>query len=350
MAKLWKARSSSYRDVVVKEPKVLGDQEDPIRLEKLKVEAQILKNVNHKNIVRYIDSVDLGTTFYLIIEFIPGRTLKELYLKRPLDEYEAKQKILTILSTLHYIHGLNIIHRDINWKNILLPNDLVIIDFGAAKLGYTQVYLDPFGNTIVGTPGWSAPEQFQGLVTGPSCDIYSVGAVLFFLLTGDEPRNHMRMPGCIIESPKKVNPGTSSELANVVLKAMDPEPSHRFQIADDMTSAIQGRKVAHDLPCIYCKGRKYPIDKTITIGRQSQCHIFIDDPQFYVSRLHAEVFKEGDKYCIEDVGSKNGTFIYRNGAFQQIDKSELRDGDLIALCWRQDKGPYITLNFRMGGP
>jgi serine/threonine protein kinase len=353
MGKLWKASSSSSKDVVVKEPKLLGDQDDSIRLEKLKVEAAILKNINHKNIVKYVDSMDLRWTFYLVIEFVPGKTMREVFWKRPANEYEARQYALSVLDALQYLHSMNIIHRDINPKNIILPSDLVIIDFGAAKHGYTQVSPDPFGNTIVGTPGWSAPEQFRGLIAGPSCDIYAVGAVLFFLVTGCAPQQYIRSD-LTVESPKKINPSISSELANVVQRAMDPEPTHRYQIAEDMANEMQGFKVAQDSPCVYCKGKKYQIDKTLTIGRQPQCHIFIDDPQCYISRLHAEVFMDGDKCYIEDVGSKNGTFIYRgqwpNGRFQQITKSELADGDLVALCWRQDKGPYITLNFKSGGP
>jgi serine/threonine protein kinase len=344
MGRLFIAKSPQGTKVVVKEPKILGDCDDPVRLEKLKVEAQILQNINHRNIVKYVDSRDEGHTFYLIIEFVSGKSMKDLYWKRPAEEYEARQYTLTLLYALNYIHNLNIIHRDINPKNLLLPKDLVIIDFGAAKHGYTQLLT--FGQTVVGTPGWSAPEQFSGLVT-PRCDIYSVGATLFFLLTGHPPQTYIRSDGTV-ESPKKVNPRVSSEMASVVLKAMDIDPSKRFQIADDMIQEIEGRRVLREPPCIFCRGRKHQIDRTLSIGRLPQCDIYIDDPQLYVSRTHAEVFMDSGTYWIEDTGSKNGTFIYRNGMFQRIMKSELRDGDLIALCYKSDKGPYITLNFKKG--
>jgi pSer/pThr/pTyr-binding forkhead associated (FHA) protein len=66
----------------------------------------------------------------------------------------------------------------------------------------------------------------------------------------------------------------------------------------------------------------------------------------FVSKRHAEVFLDQGKYWIEDTQSTNGTFLYRNGLFQRIQRSELRDGDLVALCYKQDKGPYITLTFK----
>lgn len=345
MGCVYLGRSSKGNKIVIKEPRIVGDSEDPIRIEKLKVEADILSKLNHKNIVKYVDSKDKATTFYLVIEFVPGQTMKDAYWKNPAPEAEVKEHSLTLLNTLNYLHGLNIIHRDVKPQNLLLNNkDLTLIDFGTAKHGYTQVL--SFGHTIVGTQYWSAPEQFSGLAT-PRCDIYSTGAVMFFLLTGIPPQMYIKSDGSV-ESPKKVNPRISDEMANIVVKAMEFDPAKRFQIADDMIKEIEGKSVTHDLPCIFVRGKRYNIDKKLSIGRSLPADIVIDDNMCYVSRQHVEVFPHQGKIWIRDVGSKNGTFIYRNGLFQQVSTSELRDGDLIALCYKNDKGPYVTLNFKKG--
>jgi serine/threonine protein kinase len=345
MGRLFIGRSQAGKKVVIKEPKILGNEEDPIRIEKLKVEGQILSAISHRNIVKYIDSMDNGTIYFLVTEFILGKTMKEIFLKNPLDEASAKHYILTILHTLSYLHNLNIIHRDVKPDNVLVSNnDLVVIDFGGAKYGYMQAPLS-FGNTVVGTPGWSAPEQFAGVAT-PRCDIYGAGAIMFFLLTGSPPQMSMKPDGSV-DSPRRLNPKITPETESIVLKAMSLDPSKRYQIADDMVRAIQGQTL-QNAPFIFCRGRRYPVTGRLTIGRKVPCDVIIDDNMCYVGRHHADVYFEGGKYWIEDINSKNGTFIYRNGYFQQITRAELHEGDLVALCYKKDKGPYISLTFKKG--
>ena len=344
MGRLYVGSSKTGKKVVIKEPKILGNEEDAIRIEKLKVEGQILSSVSHQNIVKYVDSFDNGKIYLLVIDFILGKTMKETYLRNPLAETKAKQYILTILETLSYLHNLNIIHRDVKPDNVLLSNDgLVLIDFGGAKFGYMQAPLS-FGNTVVGTPGWSAPEQFAGIAT-PRCDIYGAGAILFFLLTGNPPQMSIKADGSV-GSPRNLNPKISLESEKIILRAMSADPSKRYQIADDMIKAIQGQTVSQTIPCIFIRGKKYPITQHLKIGRQTPCDIVIDDRMRYVGRHHADVYFDRGKYWIEDINSKNGTFIYRDGYFQQITKTELNEGDLVALCYRKDKGPYITLTFK----
>ncbi len=345
MGQIFTGKSMTGNKVVIKEPRIIGDSEDATRIEKLKVEAEILANINHRNIVKYVDCRDKGATFYLIIEFIPGKTMKEAYWKKPAAEPEVKMYTLMLLNVLNYLHSMNIIHRDIKPQNLLLPNDdLKLIDFGTAKHGYTQVL--SFNHTIVGTQYWSAPEQFSGIGT-PQSDIYSTGAVMFFLLTGMPPQKFIKSDGSI-ESPKKVNPRISNEIAKVVVKSMNVDPSKRFQIADDMIKELQGNSVTHCSPCIFVKGKRYKIDKKLSIGRSPQNDIVLDDNLYHISRKHAEIFPDQGKIWIQDLGSKNGTFVYRSGLFQPVTKSELRDGDLIALCFKKEKGPYIIFNFKKG--
>jgi serine/threonine protein kinase len=347
MGQLYVGRSQAGTKVVIKEPLIKGNAEDAIRLEKLKVEGQILSQISHRNIVKFVDSMDDGRTYRLIIEFVPGKTLKDTYSKNPASETETKQHALTMLQALSYLHNMNIIHRDIKPQNVLLSNNsLILIDFGGAKYGYMQAPLS-FGNTIVGTVGWTAPEQMHGITT-PRCDIYGVGAIMFLLLTGEPPQYHTRSDSTV-ESPRKINPRISIDTDRIVLKALSFDPSGRYQIAEDMIKELQGYTVTQNTPCLFCRGTKYEIKNRLSIGRNGLCNIAINDNIGFVSKNHAVVYPDQGKYWIEDTQSTNGVFIYRNGVWgNRIQKSELYDGDLIGLCYRRDKGPYITLTFKKG--
>jgi len=314
----------------------------------LKVEAQILAKLNHKNIVTYIDESKLGNKYFLIIEFVPGEQLLKIVnpqygKKKPLSESETVDIITSLLNALKYIHQKNIIHRDIGPKNILKDYDITLIDFGAAKDGFTQ--LVTFGHTIIGKAGWSAPEQFRGLVT-PQCDIYAVGTTMFFLLTGDQPRKYLTAEGHLYKTPREINPRVSKEISDVVIKAMDIDPNNRFQLPEDMIRILRGSSVGHKMPSLLCLGNRYSINKTITIGRKSPCDIIIPDIGKYISRKHAQIYYDSGSYWIEDMNSSNGTFIYKKPFFQRVLKSILKDNDIIALCYRPDKGPYVTINFK----
>ena len=346
MGIVYEGKNQLGQKVVIKEPYFKGEPEDAIRLEKLRLEAKILSKLNHKNIVRYLDECNLGNTFYLVLEFVQGSELLSLVnpkhgAKRPFSEDETVNFARKLLEALGEIHRLNIIHRDVNPKNILKDSEVTLIDFGAAKDGYDQVLVG--GHTIVGTPVWSAPEQFRGLVT-PQCDIYGVGSTMFFLITGDRPNNHMGHDGTLIRSPKDINPSISAGISQTITKAMSLDPTQRFQLAEDMIRALDGQGSGPKVPSILCLGMRHPITGPLTIGRQNT-DIVVPDQQSYISRNHVKVYGDSGRYWIEDQGSTNGTFILKDGIFQRIDKQELKNNDLIALCFKPDKGPYITISY-----
>lgn len=148
-----------------------------------------------------------------------------------------------------------------------------------------------------------------------------------------------------VDSPREKNPTVSKNMEQVVLTAMHPDPSKRFQIAEDMADAIRGNYIGRGIPYVFCNGRKYPLEKTLRIGRSPDCDIFVKDPQLYVSEQHAEIYVKRSKFWIRDLRSTNGTFILQQGKFIRIKKTELRENVLIALCHDPRKGPYVTLSF-----
>ena len=329
------------RERVVKYPFFNG-QNDDIKLEKLKVEAEILRTVSHPCIVKYIDSFEEKRVPYMVIEYIEGKDMKTLFKGRPAPESHVKRYAKKLLDALEYLHNENTIHRDITPRNVMVTqNKIKLIDFGGAKMRFTSLGQD---STFLWTPGYGAPEQLWGHSYFQS-DIYEVGATLYFLLTGEDP--------CGIPplSPRDENPRISKNIDLLVRKATDMDPDNRFQTATEMKRALAGviRPAVYN-PRLIIGSREFEITKpSITIGRDSiKVHpdIILADPDKYLSKIHARITKAKGVYWIEDY-SVNGTFIFRYGSYRRIKKQQLYDNDVIAFCWNPVKGPYVLAKFKV---
>ncbi len=365
MGYVYAARSNSGEEVIVKTPRFYGDRLDQVRLERLRTEARILSVLNHRNIVRYVDHRDDGWGFYLVTEMIRGQTMKQMYLGRPASESTVEKYALTLLETLRYLHGHQIVHRDINPKNLILEpyRQLVLVDFGAAKQGYGQA--TGLGK-YQGTECWSAPEQFTTGLVSVCNDIYAVGSTMFFLLTGEEPRKYLMDRKILTRLPHQINPSVSRELSRIVKIAMDPNPSERFQTADEMISLIKnGHMASFGEPHIVFQNRRYEVKGDLEIGRAHKCDsdcsskgfhtppdLSVSDPRNYIERHHARLFIDRSGACwIEDLGSLNCAAISRDGGrtFKTIPRngrSRLHDGDTVAIVYSDRWGAYMTFIFR----
>ena len=184
------------RQIVVKQL-WLGEDFDWQDLKLFEREAEVLKTLSHPNIPRYLDYLELTSdtspSFALVQSYIHARSLEaQLKVGRTFSESEVKALAKSLLEILIYLHGLTppVIHRDIKPSNILLsdrsgnsPGEVYLVDFGAVQTLAAQA-----GGTItvVGTYGYMPPEQFGGRVV-PTSDLYSLGATLIFLATGQHP-------------------------------------------------------------------------------------------------------------------------------------------------------------------
>jgi len=200
-------------------------------------EANILASLNHAAIPKIYDYFTEGIRSYLVEEYIEGVDLEAMLgdMEQMLSQERVVDWAIQICDVLSYLHSQDppIVFRDMKPSNIMLrpPNHIVLIDFGIAR-----VFEAGQKGTMIGTEGYSPPEQYRG-VANPQGDIYALGATLHHLLTRRDPR--LEPPFTFHEEPPRLlNPAVSEELEAVVMKALEYEPEKRFRSATDMKDAL----------------------------------------------------------------------------------------------------------------
>jgi outer membrane protein assembly factor BamB len=200
-------------------------------------EANILASLNHPTIPKIYDYFTEGTRSYLALEYIEGEDLEALMgdAEQILPEERVVDWAVQICDVLSYLHSQEppIVFRDMKPSNIMLrpPNHVVLVDFGIAR-----VFEVGQKGTMIGTEGYSPPEQYRG-IANPAGDIYALGATLHHLLTRRDPR--LEPPFTFHEEPPRLlNPALSEELEAVIMKALEYEPEKRFASAKDMKDTL----------------------------------------------------------------------------------------------------------------
>lgn len=209
-------------------------------------EARILVRLAHPNIPRVFDYFSFRGSYYIVMEYIPGRTLEQILLARgskAVDERVALAWALQICRALHFLSVQKprpIVFRDLKPSNIMITHDgrVKLIDFGIARFFKPDKREDTY---VYGTPGYAAPEQYGSGQTDVRSDIYSLGATLHHCLTGRGPSEAARE----FPEPRRSNPKITRQTAAIVSRALARDMAKRFQSALDMKQAIQ--KVVLDL-------------------------------------------------------------------------------------------------------
>jgi outer membrane protein assembly factor BamB/tRNA A-37 threonylcarbamoyl transferase component Bud32 len=201
-------------------------------------EANLLATLNHPSIPRIYDYFTEEDRSYLVLEFIHGKDLEAII--NDTNGFLAEEQVMTwaiqlcdVLSFLHNHKPDPIIFRDMKPSNVMVNSngDIILIDFGIAK-----TFQSGQKGTMIGTEGYSPPEQYRGEAT-PLADIYSLGATLHHALTRRDPR--LEPPFSFAERPlRKINPRVSPELEAVINTALSYDPSERFPSAADMKEAL----------------------------------------------------------------------------------------------------------------
>ena len=230
------------RDVALKKMKKPSKES----INRFKHEAQMSAKLNHENIVSVYDFIQDGRSYFLVMEFIEGIDLRNvLEIDSPIPYVQTVRIVHEIAMGLEYAHFKKIIHRDIKPSNILLSKegDIKIIDFGVAKAETTS-QLTTTG-IIVGTPSYMSPEYANGEELTQQSDVYSLGVLIFELLTGFKPFVAPTNNELLIaitkgkyKKPRKYNKEVSFRLQRIVSKAMHVNPKKRYKSMADFIRVL----------------------------------------------------------------------------------------------------------------
>ncbi len=208
-------------------------------LSQFQTEARILTRLTHPNLPKVYDYFSYPGRYYIIMEYVKGKTLEKILGARkgkPVDERQALSWALQICKTMHFltVQRPPVVFRDLKPANIMIDQKsrVKLIDFGIARFFKEAKSEDTF---VYGTPGYAAPEQYGTGQTDVRSDIFSLGATLHHCLTGRNPSEHpLDFP-----DPRSLNPKLSKGTAEIISKALQQEKEKRFQSALEMKQAVQ---------------------------------------------------------------------------------------------------------------
>src|SRR4051795_6439363 len=214
-------------------------------VERFKREASAAASLNHPNVVNVFDRGEHDGTYYIAMENLPGRTLKQVIQQEaPLGQRRTIDLAIQILQAAGFAHRRGVVHRDFKPHNVIVgPDDrLKVTDFGIARAGASDMTET---GSIMGTAQYLSPEQAQGHPVDARSDLYSIGVVLYELLTGRVPFDAESAVTIALKQvseepvpPSQLNPEISPQLEDVVIRALQKDPAYRFADADEFIRAL----------------------------------------------------------------------------------------------------------------
>jgi eukaryotic-like serine/threonine-protein kinase len=249
MAEVWSAEDSQLGRRVALKLLASRFATDPDFRERFRREAAAAAAMQHPNVVSIYDRGEWDGTSYIAMELVNGPTLKQLISQRgPAGPGAATDIAIEILKALRYAHKRGIVHRDIKPQNVLIDEEghAKVADFGIAHAGASDMTDE---GAMLGTVQYVSPEQAQGKPVSPRSDLYSVGVVLYELLTGQVPFDGEAPVSIALKQvselpvpPSQLEPSIPPALETVVLRALEKDPDHRFQDADEFIAALESAR------------------------------------------------------------------------------------------------------------
>ncbi|MBL8921601.1 MAG: serine/threonine protein kinase [Myxococcaceae bacterium] len=265
MGEVWRARQTSLdRQVAVKllPSKFASDREFVARFEK---EATALASLSHPNVVQIIDRGQAGTHYYFVMELVGGVNLRELLTGKRLPPKDALRIIVEVAKAIDYAHEQKVVHRDLKPENVLIDprGHVKIADFGLAGMKDSEKNIALTATAVaMGTVNYMAPEQRRDAKNvDHRADLYSLGVLLYELLTGELPLGRFKLPS------EKV-PGLSPAIDDVVGRLLDTDPEHRPARALEVARVLE--------PLIETAGSVAPPRRNTTVP--ARVSSFVQEP------------------------------------------------------------------------
>ncbi len=249
MGVVYKARQRKLNRLVAVKMILAGQFADETDVERFYAEAEAAANLRHPNIVAIHEVGEFEGQHFFSMDFIEGQTLGDLVRENPLSARRAAQYVKTVAETMHFAHEQGFLHRDLKPSNVMLDRngEPLIMDFGLAKKATGETSQLTISGAIVGTPSYMPPEQAAGRnddVTARS-DVYSIGAILYELVTGRPPfraTNPYETIKQVLEtepaSPCVLNAGIPRDLETICMKCLQKEPTRRYDSAQDLADEL----------------------------------------------------------------------------------------------------------------
>jgi len=353
MSEVYRACDPQGRTVAIK----ILQERDPYLVAKFIQEGNQIGPLlrGHANIVYvYKFGRSPDNRLYIVMEYLEAPSLRRV-LKGPLGEQEAVRIMAGVCDALAFAHRHNIVHRDIKPENILVAPDgaVKVLDFGIAKLTSASTVTH---DKIVGTPEYLSPEQAKGEPVLPASDVYSLGIVLYEMVTGAVPFPRPRsgepyraamevIHKHLKEKPKAMhisNPQAevSPRLERITMRALKKEARQRYATARELGGAlghlqpkVEYPEMAKTPPASLVitqgprQGHRIPLsNRRLVLGR-----LELGSANAMISRQHASVFYRGGTYWLEDL-SKNGTWVDNQRVYGEVpltSRSVVVIGDIV---------------------
>src|SRR3954465_15607130 len=216
-------------------------------------EPRLLASVSHPNIVAITTAEKQDGVFFIVMEYVPGETLENIIaLKGAIDLPRALDFTCQICNAVDHAHRQGVLHRDLRPANVLIAeNDMLkVADFGTSRF----LEIAAHGTTVIGSPPYMAPEQFHGKAVFAS-DIYSLGVTMYQMMTGSLPYDtpapadlDKLMSGELVSPPRLKNPAIPKAINDIVMKAMAPDVTARYQRASDLLEDVIAARAATRTP------------------------------------------------------------------------------------------------------